>query len=101
MKRWGKLLLSVWLIAAGLVSLFHLSFPYQEAVLAALAVAAGLLILLEGRGLAWGRNLGILLLAIWLIAFGLLSLFNLRLPASEQILAILGLAAGVLLLLKR
>jgi uncharacterized protein YhhL (DUF1145 family) len=101
MKRWGNLLLAVWLIAAGVLALFSISFPYQDTLLAGLAVAAGLFILVEGRGLSWRRNLGVLLLAVWLVAIGLVSLLNLRLPASEQLLAILGLAAGVLLLLKR
>ena len=49
-----------------------------------------------------GRNLGMLLLGLWLILTGLLPLLNMRLsPAVTTGLAVLGIAAGVLILLKR
>ena len=47
------------------------------------------------------RNLGMLLLAIWLIATGALPLLNINFPASGTILALLAIAAGVLILLRR
>jgi hypothetical protein len=47
------------------------------------------------------KNLGMLLLAIWLILTGLLSLVNLSFPFQGEILALLALAAGVILLLRR
>ncbi len=47
------------------------------------------------------RNLGMLLLAIWLIATGLLSLVKINIPNVDLILAVLAVAAGVLLLLRR
>jgi hypothetical protein len=49
-----------------------------------------------------GRNLGMLLLGLWLILTGLLPLLNMRLsPTVTTGLAVLGIAAGVLILLKR
>jgi hypothetical protein len=45
----------------------------------------------------WGQWL----LAIWLIATGLLSLTGASIPHANQILSLLAIAAGVLLLLKR
>ena len=49
-----------------------------------------------------GRNLGIVLLAIWLILTGLLPLLNVRLsPTLNMVLAVLAIAAGLLLLLRR
>jgi hypothetical protein len=49
-----------------------------------------------------GRNLGLLLLGVWLILTGLLPLLNVRLSATvTTILAVLGIAAGVLILLRR
>jgi hypothetical protein len=49
-----------------------------------------------------GRNLGMLLLGIWLILTGLLPLLNMRLSATVTTgLAVLGIAAGILILLKR
>jgi len=47
------------------------------------------------------KNLGMLLLAIWLILTGLISLLGLVFPYSGLILALLAIAAGVLLLLGR
>jgi hypothetical protein len=49
-----------------------------------------------------GRNLGFLLLGIWLILTGLLPLLNLRLSANVTTgLALLGIVAGILILLRR
>lgn len=49
-----------------------------------------------------GRSLGMILLAIWLILTGLLPLLNVRLSTTITTgLAILAIAAGVLILLRR
>jgi hypothetical protein len=49
-----------------------------------------------------GRNLGMLLLGLWLILTGLLPLLNMRLSSMVTTgLAILGIVAGILILLKR
>lgn len=49
-----------------------------------------------------GRNLGMLLLAVWLIVTGLLPLLNVRVSTTvTTVLAILAIAAGILILLKR
>lgn len=49
-----------------------------------------------------GRNLGMILLGIWLILTGLLPLLNMKLSSTVTTgLAILGIAAGVLILLRR
>jgi hypothetical protein len=42
----GMLLLAIWLIVSGLVPFLHIAFPNLSLILAALAVAAGTLILL-------------------------------------------------------
>lgn len=47
------------------------------------------------------KNLGMLLLGVWLIAMGVSSLFTISFPNSDSILAVLGIAAGVLILLGR
>jgi hypothetical protein len=47
------------------------------------------------------KNLGMLLLAIWLILTGLLQLVTISIPAIGVIMAVLALAAGVLILLGR
>jgi len=47
------------------------------------------------------RNLGMLLLAIWLILTGLIPLLNLSFQGIGTIMAILAIASGVLLLIGR
>lgn len=49
-----------------------------------------------------GRNLGMLLLGLWLILTGLLPLLNIKISSTVTTgLAILGIAAGVLILMRR
>jgi uncharacterized membrane protein HdeD (DUF308 family) len=49
-----------------------------------------------------GRNLGLLLLGIWLIITGLLPLLNVRVSSTvSMVLAVLAIAAGILILLRR
>ena len=47
------------------------------------------------------KDLGLLLLAVWLILNGLLAVFNISLPQQGIIMGILALAAGILILIKR
>ncbi len=47
------------------------------------------------------KNLGFLLLAIWLILYGLISLLSLSFAGLGIIMAILAIAAGVFILLGR
>lgn len=49
-----------------------------------------------------GRNLGMILLAVWLILTGILPLLNVRVSSTvTTVLAVLAIAAGVLILLRR
>jgi len=52
-------------------------------------------------GLGLKKNLGMLLLAIWLILSGLMPLLNLSFSGAGTVMGILAIAAGVLLLLGR
>jgi hypothetical protein len=47
------------------------------------------------------RNLGMLLLAIWLIFTGLMPLLNLSFQGVGTVMAVLAIASGVLLLIGR
>ncbi|MGZ3940560.1 MAG: hypothetical protein ACXVBK_17450, partial [Flavisolibacter sp.] len=47
------------------------------------------------------KNLGMLLLGIWLIVTGLLQVVSIHIPAIGTILALVAIAAGVLILLGR
>jgi hypothetical protein len=51
--------------------------------------------------LKFTKNLGMLLLAIWLILTGLISLLGLSFAGLGTVMALLALAAGVLILLQR
>jgi len=49
-----------------------------------------------------GRSLGMLLLGLWLILTGLLPLLNMKLSSTVTTgLAVLGIAAGILILIRR
>lgn len=49
-----------------------------------------------------GRNLGMILLGLWLILTGLLPLLDMRLSATvTTALAVLAILAGILILLRR
>lgn len=49
-----------------------------------------------------GRSFGMILLGLWLILTGLLPLLNMRLSSTVTTgLAVLGIAAGVLILIRR
>ncbi len=47
------------------------------------------------------KNLGMILLAIWLILTGLIALLKFSFTGLDIIMAILALAAGVLILMRR
>jgi hypothetical protein len=98
--RIGMLLLSIWLIVSALFSLLSFGFSGSGLILAVLAIAAGVVILVEGRR-GWRSSIGLVLLCVWLIVTGLLALLNASLPGSGPALAVLAIVAGILILLRR
>ena len=49
-----------------------------------------------------GKNLGMLLLGLWLILTGLLPLVNIKVSSTVTMgLAVLGIVAGILILIRR
>jgi hypothetical protein len=46
-NRLGRILLGIWLIAGGLLPYLTITVPHREAVLSILAVASGILLILE------------------------------------------------------
>jgi hypothetical protein len=46
-RKYGTILLCIWLIAKGVMSLLELSFAHDGQVLSVLAIAAGVLILID------------------------------------------------------
>lgn len=98
-KRMAMIILSVWLIATGLLAVTDLSLPAGSLILDLLAIAAGVLILLQGR--SWSEEIGMILLGVWVLATGLLSLVDISFQGRGLILNLLAIAAGALILLGR
>ena len=46
-RKWGTTLLAVWLIVMGLLPLLSIDIPHSGTILAVVAIAAGVLILLD------------------------------------------------------
>jgi hypothetical protein len=98
MNSLGLGVLAIWLVAQGMVSLFRVTSPTLNLILPLLAIFAGVLLLLRIRDSKPVVNLGFLLLSIWLILTGTIPLLNVASVELVLVLAILGVAAGVLIL---
>jgi hypothetical protein len=90
--------LAIWLVAQGLVSLFRVNNPTMLLALPILAILSGVLLLLRIRDSKPTVNLGFLLLSVWLILTGMIPLLNVGSLEISLVLAVLGLAAGILIL---
>ena len=97
----GMILLSIWLIATGLLPLVRISLPGSGMILEILALAAGVLLLVGTSRTKLTHSLGPLLLSIWLVVQGALELLRINFPQSGLIMALLAVAAGTLILLSR
>ncbi len=100
MRYTGLFLLGLWLIADGAVDFFKLHFLYDRMVLSGLEISSGVILLLSAIKVK-PREFGILLLAIWLLIGGGITLFNFTFPNSSMTLAIIGGAAGLLLIFRK
>ncbi len=98
-KRIALIVLGVWLLLTGLFPVAGISFSGSGLVLNVLAIAAGVLILMQGD--SWPARIGMLLLGAWLVLTGLLAVVNVGIQGAGLILNLLALAAGVLILLER
>lgn len=107
MKNLTMPLLGIWLIATGLLPILdklHVKIPRADLIppiLAVLAIVVGVLILLDNAKLKFRQNIGMTLLAIWLIVTGALVFIKLDFSWLSLVMALLAIAAGVLILLKR
>lgn len=94
----GVILLGAWLIVYNLQNLLHRTFPLISTILPVLAIVAGVLLLMASAKI--GKSLGGVLLAVWLILKGLWPYLT-PLASLGPVLHVLGLVAGVLLLLRK
>jgi hypothetical protein len=95
----GTLLLAVYIILTGLVSLFNLHHPIVANLTPLIALVCGILILLGSVKIS--KSLGFILLGIWLVLKGLSPFIYVRIPYFGVLVDLLALAAGVLILLRR
>ena len=100
-RNWGLLLLSIWLIATGLLPLLKISLPHEATILAVLALAAGILLLIGASGTRMVSHLSALLLSIWLLVQGAIQLLQVSFPQMGLVMAVLAVAAGALMLVGR
>ena len=96
----GSILLAIFLILQGVFFLFTIDFAGIMIIIGALAIAAGILMLMGMKGAKISQSLGILFLAIWLILNGLIFLIRLSFSGSALILSILAIVSGIFLILK-
>jgi len=101
MKTWTNILLGIWLVLTGLVNLGGISFLKNGIILAVLGIVTGILFFIADSSEKIGAHLGSILLGVWLVAGGLVSLFHVRFTGSNVILAVLAVAAGVTVLITR
>jgi hypothetical protein len=97
----GLVIMAVWLIIKGLAELFRLTFTGMDLILPLVAIFAGVLLLLRIRDSSMSVNLGFLLLSVWFILTGLIPLLGVSFPELYFVMAILGLAAGILILISQ
>ncbi|MHB8843688.1 MAG: hypothetical protein ACYC7L_02980 [Nitrospirota bacterium] len=101
MKTWANILLGIWLVLTGLIRLGGVSFPKSGTVLIVLGIVTGILIIVANSSEKISTQIGGILLGTWLVAGGLMVLFNIHFSGSGVILAVLGVAAGVMVLIAR
>lgn len=100
MNNLGMILLGIWLILGGASELLNFSLPAGRVVMAILAVSSGGVLLFHEVGNKF-RNIGMSLLGLWLILKGAMVLFGLSFSYSHSIMAGLGVAAGIMLMIRR
>ena len=101
MKTWANILLGSWLVLTGLIHLGGISIPESGTILIVLGIGTGILIIVANSSEKISAQLGGILLGAWLIAGGLMALFNVQFTGSGVLLAALGVAAGVMVLITR
>ena len=100
MRYTGLFLLGFWLIADGVVGIFKLHFFYDRMILSGLELSSGIVLLLSTIKVK-PREFGILLLAVWLLIGGGITLFKFTFPNSSMVLAMIGVAAGLLMVFRK
>lgn len=98
-KYIGLVLLALWLIAQGLEGIFDFFFPHEEKILPIINFIAGLILLGYAVKLKHG-DLGLFVLGLWSALRSGFFLFHYSFNHSNTILDVLGIVAGILLLIR-
>lgn len=100
-ERLGMIFLAVWLILVGLMPFIGMGVPFASEITIVLALLAGVLLLVGMKGRKTVAKLGMVLLAVWLIASAVIPLFGIMISGSVIILGILAVISGILILIGR
>ncbi len=101
MKRLATILLGVWLILRGLITLTDFGFQGSTTILAITAVVAGALLILADWNDKFSTRIADFVLGLWLILVGIIPLFGIRFRGSRAVLEVIGMLAGVLIILRK
>jgi len=99
MKTLSILVLSIWFLLSGAISILSPSFHGLPLIMSVLAIAAGILLLLTGKKTTVLSHLGALLLGIYLIAHGLIRILNVSFTGMHIIMGLLAVVAAIMILL--
>jgi hypothetical protein len=100
MRSLGLIFLGAWLIVTQVAALANIHFSYDKIIFAGLALLAGSLLLIQSIKSKLG-DIGTLLLSLWLLLQTSMGLFKFNFQYSGMILEILGIAAGVFLVIRK
>ncbi|MGR9100127.1 MAG: hypothetical protein ACU826_06135 [Gammaproteobacteria bacterium] len=100
MKYLGLFLLSVWLIGTGIADLFKFHFVYDKWIWSGIALASGVVLLLNSFRTLFS-DLGLTVLSAWLILFSTMQMFKYSYTYSSITLSLLGIIAGILMIAKK
>ena len=100
MKNLGLFIMALWLIAQGVLSLTKFHFPYEKIALPAVALTAGVVLLLYAIKSKLG-DIGLFLLSLWLMLRSSMFLFHFTFAYSDMTLAILAISAGFFMMIRK
>lgn len=100
MRSSGLMLLGIWLIGNHALPLLNFHFSQQKLVFAVLAMISGTFLLLHTVKTRF-HEIGLLLLAMWLILNNGLSLFDFNFQYSGTVLELIAITAGAMLMLRK
>jgi hypothetical protein len=98
LDNFGVFFLSVWLIVWSALSVFVIPVHNIQTYFAVLSIVAGSLLFFRLNDPKAYVNVGMLLLAIWLILWGVLPLLNIDFPGNEFLLTFLAVASALFFL---